>query len=212
MTNHITRNTRVNVSHETREVSIADIQPIHARPLTQFQVTGGSQQPVWRNWNAERRQRRCTRQLQAQEAGTTICLADTECEAQARVSSELRQMHEVRVWRPKHEAQQACVSETSLPKRDVQQREGYAFSPRHKTRISATSREIEKARVSQPSLTKRDNQQCEVRISAQQRQETHVLKTKRESCACSTKHELRVSKPCVSYSRRKGGSQKLKSP
>jgi len=42
MANHITRNTRVNVSHETREVSVADIQPICARPLPQFQVTGGS--------------------------------------------------------------------------------------------------------------------------------------------------------------------------
>ena len=30
MANHITRNTRVNVSHETREVSVADIQPVHA--------------------------------------------------------------------------------------------------------------------------------------------------------------------------------------
>ena len=27
MANHITRNTRVNVSHKTREVSVADIQP-----------------------------------------------------------------------------------------------------------------------------------------------------------------------------------------
>ena len=43
MTNHITRNTRVNVSHKTREVGVADIQPVHARPLSQFQVTGGSQ-------------------------------------------------------------------------------------------------------------------------------------------------------------------------
>ena len=52
MANHITRNTRVNVSHETREVSVADIQPVHA--CTQFQVTGGSQQPIRRNQNAER--------------------------------------------------------------------------------------------------------------------------------------------------------------
>ena len=34
--NHITRNTRVNISHETREVSVADIQPVHACPLPQF--------------------------------------------------------------------------------------------------------------------------------------------------------------------------------
>ena len=39
MANHITRNTRVNVSHETREVNVADIQPVHAHPLPQFQVT-----------------------------------------------------------------------------------------------------------------------------------------------------------------------------
>jgi len=42
MANHITLNTRVNVSHETRKVGVADIQPIHARILPQFQVTGGS--------------------------------------------------------------------------------------------------------------------------------------------------------------------------
>ena len=62
-----------------------------------------------------------------QEARTNICLAinqtDTEREAQACVSSELRQTHEVRVWRPKREAHKACVSEASLPKRDKQQRE-----------------------------------------------------------------------------------------
>jgi len=45
MDNHITRNTRVNVSHETREVSVPDIQPVHAHPLPQFQVTGGSSNP-----------------------------------------------------------------------------------------------------------------------------------------------------------------------
>jgi len=57
MANHITHNIRVNVSYETREVNVADIQPVHARPLPQFQVTGGSHQPVRRNQNAERRQR-----------------------------------------------------------------------------------------------------------------------------------------------------------
>ena len=36
--NHNTRNTRVNVSHETRKVSVADIQPVHAHTLPQFQV------------------------------------------------------------------------------------------------------------------------------------------------------------------------------
>ena len=68
-------------------------------------------------------------------------------------------MHKVRIWRPKHEAQQACVSKTSLPKRDVQQREGYASSQRHETRVSTTKHGIEKVCMSQPSLTKRDNQQ-----------------------------------------------------
>ena len=37
----ITHKARVNVSHETREVNVADIQPVHARPLPQFQVTEG---------------------------------------------------------------------------------------------------------------------------------------------------------------------------
>ena len=82
---------------------------------------------------------------------TTICPADTEREAQARVSSELHQTHEVRVWRPKREAQQACISETSLPKHNVQQCEGYASSQRHKARVSTTRRGIEKTRVPQPS-------------------------------------------------------------
>ena len=36
MANHITRNTRANVFHETREVSVADVQPTHARPLPQL--------------------------------------------------------------------------------------------------------------------------------------------------------------------------------
>ena len=85
-----------------------------------------------------------------QEAGTTICPADTEREAQACVSSELRQMREVHVWRPEREAQQACISETSLPKRDVQQREGYASFQRNETHVSATKQGIEKVRVWRP--------------------------------------------------------------
>jgi len=36
MANYITRNTRVNVSHETREVGVADMQPVHAHTLPQF--------------------------------------------------------------------------------------------------------------------------------------------------------------------------------
>jgi len=72
MANHITRNTHINVSHETREVSIADIQLVHACSLPQFQVTGGSQQPIRRDQNAERWQRWRAHQLQAQEDGITI--------------------------------------------------------------------------------------------------------------------------------------------
>ena len=127
-----------------------------------------------RNRNAERRQRRSVRQLQMQEAGTTICLADIKREAQARVSSELRHTREVHVWRPKREAQKACVSETSPLKCNVQQREVRAFSQRHETRVSTTERGIQKLRVSQVSLDKRDNQQREVRVSYKQRHKTHV--------------------------------------
>jgi len=57
MANRITSKPCVNVSHETCEVNVIDGQPTHARPLPQFQVTRGSQQPVRRNRNAERRQR-----------------------------------------------------------------------------------------------------------------------------------------------------------
>ena len=49
MADHITCNTRVNVSHETCEVIGADVQPVHARPLPQFQGTRGSQQPIRHN-------------------------------------------------------------------------------------------------------------------------------------------------------------------
>jgi len=124
MANHITCKARVNVSHETCEVSVVDVQPAHTRPLSQLQVTGGSQQLVRRNRNAERRQRRRARQLQTQEAGTTICPAicptDTEREAQARVSSEPRLTREVHFCRPKREAHKTCASEALLPKHDVQ--------------------------------------------------------------------------------------------
>ena len=39
----IIRKARINVFHETREVSVIDDQPAHARPLPQLQVTRGSQ-------------------------------------------------------------------------------------------------------------------------------------------------------------------------
>jgi len=80
---YITRDSRVNVSHETRKVDVVDVQLVHARPLPQLQVIRGSQQPLRRNRNAECRQRRRARQLQAQEAGTIICPVETERKAQA---------------------------------------------------------------------------------------------------------------------------------
>ena len=116
--NRIMRNARINVSQETRVVNVPVVQPVH--PLPQRQVTGGSHQPVRRNQNAERRQRRRARQLQAREAGTTVCPKDVGREVQARVSSESRQTREVRVWKPKREAQLACVSKVPPPKRDNQ--------------------------------------------------------------------------------------------
>ena len=75
-----------------------------------------------------------------------------------RVSSELRQTREVRVWRRKREVHKACVSEALLPKRDVQQREVRASPHRYETRVSTTKRRIQKVRVSQVSLAKCDNQ------------------------------------------------------
>ena len=63
----------------------------------------------------------------------------------------------------------------------------------------------------QLSLTKCDNQQYEVCVSSQQRRETCILKQKRKSRVCFTERELRISEPCISDSRRKDGSQKLKS-
>jgi len=43
MANRIIRKAHVNVSHETREISVIDVQPAHARPLPQLQVIKGSQ-------------------------------------------------------------------------------------------------------------------------------------------------------------------------
>ena len=47
--NRIIRNACDNVSHETRVVNVADVQPVHAHPLPQCQVIGGPHQPVRRN-------------------------------------------------------------------------------------------------------------------------------------------------------------------
>ena len=116
------------------------------------------------------------------------------------------------MWRPNREAQKACISEASPLKRDVQQREVRASSQRHETRVSTTKHGTQKVRVSQVSLTKCRNQQREVRVYAQQRRETRVLKPKRDSHVCSIECELCVSEPCLSELRHKDGSQKLKSP
>ena len=83
----------------------------------------------------------------------------------------------------------------------MHQCEGYpSFQKKHETCVS------------QLSLIERDNQKCEVRVSAQQRHETHISKAKCKSRACYAQCGLRISEPCVSNSRRKGNSQKLKSP
>ena len=68
MANHMTRKAHINISHETRKANVVDGPTGHTRPFPLLQVTGGSQQPVQRKRNAERRQRRRARQLQAQEA------------------------------------------------------------------------------------------------------------------------------------------------
>ena len=96
--------------------------------------------------------------ITAREAGTITCQVDTEREAQGRVSPEPRQTREVRVWRPKREAYQACVSEAPLPKRDFQQREVCTSPQRHEIRVSTATRGTQKAYVSQASLAKCDNQ------------------------------------------------------
>jgi len=43
------------VSSEAREANIIEGQSGHTLLLPQLQVTGGSQRPMQRNWNAERR-------------------------------------------------------------------------------------------------------------------------------------------------------------
>jgi len=83
-----------------------------------------------------------------QEVRTTIYLAVTKYKAHACVSSKLRQMHEACVWRPKREAQKACVSEASPLKRDIQKHEVCTSSQRHKTRFFTTEHGNYKVRVS----------------------------------------------------------------
>ena len=50
--NHARRDTRANVSQETRVVKFSGVQPVH--PLPQHQVVVGFSQPPRRNRNAER--------------------------------------------------------------------------------------------------------------------------------------------------------------
>jgi len=57
MAGRITREAHVNVSLKTREASVVESRFGHALPLPQLQVTRGSQQPIKRNRNAERRQK-----------------------------------------------------------------------------------------------------------------------------------------------------------
>ena len=132
-----------------------------------------------------------------QETGTTICRADTKCETHAYVFSELRQTCEVRVWRLKREAQEACFSEASLLKCDIQQREVRVSSQRYETRVFTIERGTQGVHISQVSLAGRSNQQREVRISSQQRHETCILKPKCERLIRSTQCELHVFEPCV---------------
>ena len=114
----ITRKACFNVYHGTREANVVEGQPDHALSLPQLQITRGSQQPVQCNRNTERRQRRRARRQQDQEAGTTVCLTDTECKAYTWLPFELHRTREVCVWRPKIESQEACIF-----KHDAQQRE-----------------------------------------------------------------------------------------
>jgi len=62
--------------------------------------------------------------------------------------------------------------------------------------------EAHEVRFSQMSSGKRDNQLREVRVSSQQRRETHVSKPKCEIRVCSTECELRISELCVTETRK----------
>ena len=107
-------------------------------------------------------------------------------------------MREVCVWRPKREAQEACISEASPLKCDVQQREVRVSSQRHETYVSKIERGTQRVYVSQMSLVECDNQQREVHVSYPRKHETRVSKSKRESRISSAKCELHISEPCVS--------------
>ena len=163
----ITCKARVNVSYETREANVVEGQPGHALPLPQLQVIRGSQQPIQRNRNAEHRQRRHARLQQTQEGGTTICLTDTEHKAHACIPSEMHKTCEVCIWRPKREAQEACIFEALPLKHNVQQREVCVSSQKHETCVSTTERGTQRVRIFQVSLDERGNQQREVRVSSQ---------------------------------------------
>ena len=133
----------------------------------------------------------------------TVRPTEIRREIQTRVSFELCQTREVRVWQPKREIHQACVSEALLSKR---QREVHALCQRHETRASI--RGTQQPCVSQASLSRCDNQQHESCVSSQQRRQTRVLEPRCKSCV----HEPRVSEPCVPAARSKDTSRQLKSP
>jgi len=104
---HTQRDTRVNVSQETRVAK-------GIQPCPQHQVVVGFSPPPRRNRNAERQQRRHARQLQV---GTTDCPTKAGRAVQTSVFAAPHPAREVRVWRPKREISQVGPSEALLPRR-----------------------------------------------------------------------------------------------
>ena len=162
--NRAMRDTRANVSQETRVVNFPGVQPIYSLP--QHQVVGGSPQTSRRNRNTERRQRRRARQLQV---GTKVGR-----EAQTSVPHPTR---EVRVWQPKREVHQVGSSEAPLPRR-----QGETRAPCQVQEARASKRGAQQPRIHQASLPRRNYQQCESCVSHQQRRQAHAQKQRRKSC------------------------------
>jgi len=119
MANHIIRNARVNISHETCEDGVADAQPAHARPLPQLRLLGVPNNPydVTGMLSDDRDDVRSTTSTRS---WNNYLFSRYRTQGSSLVSFESRQTCEVRVWKPKCEAHQTCVSEAPLPKRDVQ--------------------------------------------------------------------------------------------
>ena len=147
----------INISHGTGEANVVEGQSYHAPSLPQLQVTGGPQQSVKRNRNAEHRQCHHACRQQMEEARKAICPIYTGREVQPSVSSERHQTREVCVWIPKDRAHEAHVSKALSCRRDVQQCEVCVFSQRYETCVSMSKREAHEVRVSQMSPGKRDN-------------------------------------------------------